>query len=97
MKLRPCNRYLHISLIEEEKQEEPQTAVLLPQEYVQQTQQRYRKANLVGVGSGCTSFSEQDELTTVLVVDTTMLESFVDSNGEKQLFILENHIMACYT
>ena len=97
MVLRPCNRYLHVALIEEEQKEKEPTSVLLPEDYIQQTQQRYRKANLIGVGSGCSSFSVEDELTTILVVDTTMLESFVDTNGEKQLFILENHIMACYT
>ena len=96
MLLRPCNRYLHVSLIEEAKQEKEQPAVLLPEDYVSQTQQRYRKANLIGVGPQCTCFSEKDELETVLVVDTTMLESFVDGDGNKQLFILENHIMAYY-
>jgi hypothetical protein len=97
MRLSPCNRYLHISLIEPEPEKEIKEAkVLVPDDYIKEVKQRYRTASLLGVGEQCTVFSSNDVGNALVVVDTTMLESFVDPSGKQQLFILESHILGTY-
>jgi hypothetical protein len=41
-------------------------------------------------------FTDDDIGNVMVVVDATMLESFVDSSGEEQFFILESHILGTY-
>jgi len=97
MHLKPCNRFLHISLIEPDPEKETkQTKVLLPDDYVKEVKQRYRMASLLGVGGQCTVFSPSDVGCVLVIIDTTMVESFVDSSGEEQLFILESHVLGTY-
>ena len=97
MHLSPCNRFLHISLIEPEPEKETKEAkVLLPDDYIKEVKQRYRTASLLGVGEQCTVFSSSDVGSALVVVDTTMVESFVDPSGKEQLFILESHILGTY-
>jgi hypothetical protein len=97
MHLKPCNRFLHISLIEPDPEKETkQTKVLLPDDYVKEVKQRYRMASLLGVGEQCTVFSSSDVDSVLVVVDTTMVESFVDPSGKEQFFILESHILGTY-
>ena len=93
MHLSPCNRFLHISLIEPEPEKEK---VLLPDDYLKEVKQRYRTASLLGVGEQCTVFSSSDVGSALVVVDTTMMESFVDPSGKEQFFILESHILGTY-
>ena len=90
---KPCHRFLKVELCEIQKESEETSAVLLPAEYLKKRQQRYRKAKLVGVASKCEMFSEED-LNSCVVLDTTMVETFVDENKMEHLFILENNILA---
>tara|TARA_R110000744_G_C19286374_1_gene554175 strand:+ start:577 stop:873 length:297 start_codon:yes stop_codon:yes gene_type:complete len=97
MRLDPCNRFLHVSLVEVKSEKESEKSqVLLPDDYLQEVKQRYRTATLLGVGEQCTVFTDDDIGNVMVVVDATMLESFVDSSGEEQFFILESHILGTY-
>ena len=97
MRLDPCNRFLHVSLVEVKSEKESEKSqVLLPDDYLQEVKQRYRTATLLGVGEQCTVFTDDDIGNAMVVVDATMLESFVDSSGEEQFFILESHILGTY-
>ena len=98
MQLNPSNRFLYVELVEDASQEEPEapSAVLLPEEYLRHTKQRYGRARLLGVGSQCVSFSQADVGNIQVIVDTTMLESFEDHAGKTHHFISEGHIMAYY-
>ena len=99
MQLNPCNRFLHIKLMAPSSKPSESalpSVVLLPEEFKKQQEQRYRQAELLGVGSQCTVFTSDDIGSALVVVDVTMMESFVDSNGEEQLFILESHVLGTY-
>ena len=97
MRLDPCNRFLHVSLVEVKPEKESEKSqVLLPDDYLEEVKQRYRTATLLGVDEQCTVFTDDDIGNVMVVVDATMLESFVDSSGEEQFFILESHILGTY-
>ena len=89
--LKPLNRYLKVKKIQQ-KEEKKEPSVLLPDDFKPQ-EQRFNLMLLEEVGAGCTVFKNNEGENILVLVDSTMVETFKDSNGKEHYFILENNVI----
>jgi len=80
------NRHVLIELVEE-KEEERQSLIALPQDY-KKTESPYMVAKVLQASDECKLFLEQGDL---IVIERRMLTE-IEIKGEKNYLVLENYI-----
>jgi co-chaperonin GroES (HSP10) len=80
------NRHVLIELVEE-KEEEQQSLIALPQDY-KKVKSPYMVAKVLQVSDECKLFLEQGDL---IVIERRMLTE-IEIKGEKNYLVLENYI-----
>jgi len=81
------NRHVLVELVEEEKEEEQQSLIALPQDY-KKTVSPYMVAKVLQISDDCKLFLEQGDL---IIIERRMLTE-IEIKGEKNYLVLENYI-----